>query len=80
MPREVVRIAEAELTGIGIGSTGWLFPSPENLAMWIFFRWKGCNPVKDPRRAFGAGGWKMMEMLQALGAAAWARAEEANRG
>jgi glucokinase len=54
MLREVVRMAEAELTGIGIGSTGWLFPFTGEFGDVDFFPgWKGCNPVKDLGREFG---------------------------
>lgn len=53
MLRESAKIAQAELTGIGIGSTGWVYPFTGEFGDVDFFPgWKGCNPVKDLAREF----------------------------
>jgi glucokinase len=54
MLREVARQADAEISGIGIGSTGWVYPFTGEFGDVDFLpAWKGCNPVKDLERAFG---------------------------
>jgi glucokinase len=54
MLREVARQAGAEISGIGIGSTGWVYPFTGEFGDVDFLpAWKGCNPVKDLERAFG---------------------------
>jgi glucokinase len=54
MLREVARQAGAEISGIGIGSTGWVYPFTGEFGDVDFLpTWKGCNPVKDLERAFG---------------------------
>jgi glucokinase len=51
--REVARKAGAEISGIGIGSTGWVYPFTGEFGDVDFLpAWKGCNPVKDLERAF----------------------------
>ena len=53
MLREAARIANVELIGIGIGSTGWVYPFTGEFGDVDFFPgWKGCNPVKDLEREF----------------------------
>ena len=54
MLRDVARQAGAEISGIGIGSTGWVYPFTGEFGDVDFLpAWKGCNPVKDLERAFG---------------------------
>jgi glucokinase len=54
MIREVAHQAGAEISGIGIGSTGWVYPFTGEFGDVDFLpAWKGCNPVKDLERAFG---------------------------
>ena len=54
MLREVAREAGAELTGVGIGSTGWVFPFTGEFGDVDFLpTWKGCNLVRDLESAFG---------------------------
>jgi glucokinase len=53
MLREAARIANAELSGIGIGSTGWVYPFTGEFGDVDFLPgWKGRNPVKDLSREF----------------------------
>jgi len=54
MLREVARQTGVQLSGIGIGSTGWVYPFSGEFGDVDFLpAWKGCNPVKDLERAFG---------------------------
>ena len=54
MLREAAQMARTQLTGIGIGSTGWVFPFTGEFGDVDFFpAWKGCNPVEDLAREFG---------------------------
>jgi len=56
MLHEVTRQAGAEISGIGIGSTGWVYPFTGEFGDVDFLpAWKGCNPVKDLERTFGVG-------------------------
>jgi glucokinase len=73
MLREAARQAGAEISGIGIGSTGWVYPFTGEFGDVDFLpSWKGCNPVKDLGREF-----KVRVALEndgdaaALGEAAW---------
>ena len=53
MLREAARIADTELSGIGIGSTGWVYPFTGEFGDVDFLPgWKGRNPVKDLSREF----------------------------
>jgi glucokinase len=53
MLREAARKAGVEISGIGIGSTGWVYPFTGEFGDVDFLpTWKGCNPVKDLERAF----------------------------
>ena len=53
MLREAARKAGAEIYGIGIGSTGWVYPFTGEFGDVDFLpSWKGCNLVKDLGRAF----------------------------
>jgi glucokinase len=53
MLRDAARIAGVEISGIGIGSTGWVYPFTGALGDVDFLpTWKGCNPVDDLARAF----------------------------
>jgi len=73
MLRESAKIAHVELTGIGIGSTGWVYPFTGEFGDVDFLQgWKGCNPVKDLAREFNIR--VAMENdgdAAALGEAAW---------
>src|SRR6184192_2965265 len=54
MLREAAKQANAELSGIGIGSTGWVYPFTGEFGDVDFLPgWKGCNLVKDLAREFG---------------------------
>jgi hypothetical protein len=56
MLREAARQAGAEISGIGIGSTGWVHPFTGEFGYVDFLpSWKRCNPVKDLGRAFAVG-------------------------
>jgi glucokinase len=53
MLRETARSAHVELSGIGIGSTGLVYPLTGEFGDVDFLpTWKGCNPVKDLAREF----------------------------
>ena len=53
MLRDAARIAGAEISGIGIGSTGWVYPFTGEFGDVDFLpTWKGCNPVADLVRVF----------------------------
>src|SRR5262245_11119628 len=54
MLREVARSAGAALEGIGIGSTGMLYPMTGEFGDVDFLPgWQGYNPVRDLSEAFG---------------------------
>jgi len=54
MLREAARRAGTEISGIGIGSTGWVYPFTGEFGDVDFLpTWKGCDPVADLGRAFG---------------------------
>jgi glucokinase len=54
MLREAAQNTRTEISGIGIGSTGWVFPFTGEFGDVDFLpTWKGCNPVADLARAFG---------------------------
>jgi glucokinase len=71
--RESAQIAGVELSGIGIGSTGWVYPFTGEFGDVDFLpEWKGCNPVKDLAREFNV--FVALENdgdAAALGEAAW---------
>jgi glucokinase len=73
MLRESAKIAQAKLTGIGIGSTGWVYPFTGEFGDVDFFPgWKGCNPVKDLAREFNVrAALENDGDASALGEAAW---------
>lgn len=73
MLRGASQIANAPLTGVGIGSTGWLNPFSGEFGDVDFFPgWKGCNPVKDLQREFGIKvALENDGDASALGEAAW---------
>lgn len=73
MLREAVKQADAELSGIGIGSTGWVYPFTGEFGDVDFLPgWKGCNPVKDLAREFGVRvALENDGDASALGEAAW---------
>ncbi len=73
MLRDTARAAGGELRGIGIGSTGWVYPFTGEFGDVDFLpTWKGCNPVADLSRAFGVH-------AAALGEAAWGAARGKRR-
>jgi glucokinase len=71
--RESAQIARVEIVGIGIGSTGWVYPFTGEFGDVDFLpEWKGCNPVKDLAREFNV--FVALENdgdAAALGEAAW---------
>jgi glucokinase len=79
--REATKIVHAELTAIGIGSTGWVYPFTGEFGDVDFLPgWKGCNPVKDLAREFN-----LRVALEndgdaaALGEAAWGAGKDKSR-
>src|SRR4029077_14044042 len=79
--REAARKAGAEISGIGIGSTGWVFPFSGEFGDVDFLpTWKGCNPVADLSRAFGVRvALENDGDAAALGEAAWGAARGKRR-
>lgn len=73
MLREAAQKANTELTGIGIGSTGWVYPFTGEFGDVDFLPgWKGCNPVNDLAREFGVRvALENDGDAAALGEAAW---------
>lgn len=73
MLRDAARIAGAEISGIGIGSTGWVYPFTGEFGDVDFLpKWKGCNAVADLARAFGVRvALENDGDAAALGEAAW---------
>lgn len=73
MLREVAKQANTEISGIGIGSTGWVYPFTGEFGDVDFLPgWKGCNPVKDLTREFGVRvALENDGDASALGEAAW---------
>jgi glucokinase len=71
--RESAQIARVELSGIGIGSTGWVYPFTGEFGDVDFLpAWKGCNPVKDLAREFHVrAALENDGDAAALGEAAW---------
>jgi glucokinase len=67
------RAGGSELLGIGIGSTGWVFPFTGEFGDVDFLpTWKGCNPVADLSREFGVrAALENDGDASALGEAAW---------
>src|ERR1700680_2212682 len=81
MLRDAARIAGAEISGIGIGSTGWVFPFTGEFGDVDFLpTWEGCNPVADLSRAFGVrAALENDGDAAALGEAAWGTARGKRR-
>jgi len=73
MLRESAQIANTELSGIGIGSTGWVYPFTGEFGDVDFLPgWKGCNPVNDLARECGVRvALENDGDASALGEAAW---------
>jgi glucokinase len=71
--RESAQIARVELSGVGIGSTGWVYPFTGEFGDVDFLpAWKGCNPVKDLSREFNVRvALENDGDAAALGEAAW---------
>ena len=54
MLRETSQKCGVKISGIGIGSTGWVYPMTGEFGDADFLpTWKGCNPVADLAREFG---------------------------
>jgi len=70
---EAAKQAHTELSGIGIGSTGWVYPFTGEFGDVDFLPgWKGCNPVNDLAREFGVRvALENDGDASALGEAAW---------
>ncbi len=81
MLRETARAAAGEIRGIGIGSTGWVFPFTGEFGDVDFLpSWKGCNPVQDLSRTFGVrAALENDGDAAALGEAAWGAARGKGR-
>lgn len=73
MLSEAAKQANTELSGIGIGSTGWVYPFTGEFGDVDFLpEWKGCNPVNDLAREFGVRvALENDGDASALGEAAW---------
>jgi len=73
MLREAAQKANTKLTGVGIGSTGWVYPFTGEFGDVDFLpEWKGCNPVNDLAREFGVHvALENDGDASALGEAAW---------
>ncbi len=73
MLREAAKLADTQITGIGIGSTGWVYPFTGEFGDVDFFPgWKGCNPVKDLSREFNVqAALENDGDASALGESAW---------
>src|SRR5215471_21088171 len=73
MLREAAQKADTNLSGIGIGSTGWVYPFTGEFGDVDFLPgWKGCNPVSDLAREFGVRvALENDGDAAALGEAAW---------
>ena len=73
MLREAAKQGHTELSGIGIGSTGWVYPFTGEFGDVDFLPgWKGCNPVKDLAREFSVRvALENDGDASALGEAAW---------
>ncbi len=73
MLREAAKQANTGLSGIGIGSTGWVYPYTGEFGDVDFFPgWKGCNPVNDLAREFNVRvALENDGDAAALGEAAW---------
>ena len=71
--REAAQKADTELSGIGIGSTGWVYPFTGEFGDVDFLpKWKGCNPVNDLAREFNVRvALENDGDASALGEAAW---------
>jgi glucokinase len=81
MLRETARAADGDLRGIGIGSTGWVFPFTGEFGDVDFLpTWKGRNPVADLSRVFGVrAALENDGDAAALGEAAWGAARGKRR-
>jgi glucokinase len=81
MLREAAQLANTDLTGIGIGSTGWVYPFTGEFGDVDFFPgWKGCNPVNDLAREFNVrAALENDGDASALGEAAWSAGQGKSR-
>jgi glucokinase len=70
---EAAQQADTELSGVGIGSTGWVYPFTGEFGDVDFLPgWKGSNPVNDLAREFGVRvALENDGDAAALGEAAW---------
>jgi len=81
MLRESAQIAKVEITGIGIGSTGLVYPITGEFGDMDFFpEWKGYNLVNDLASAFGVrAALENDGDASALGEAAWGAGKNKSR-
>ncbi len=81
MLRESAQIAKVEINGIGIGSTGWVYPITGEFGDMDFFpEWKGCNLVRDLANQFGVhAALENDGDASALGEAAWGAGKSKSR-
>jgi glucokinase len=81
MLREISRTAAVRLSGIGIGSTGWVYPFTGEFGDVDFLPgWNGSNPVKDLAREFAVRvALENDGDAAALGEAAWGAARGKSR-
>jgi glucokinase len=81
MLREAASIAECEIAGIGIGSTGPVDPLTGEFGNVNFFpSWEGENPVRDLERRFGLSAAMENDAdAAALGEAAWGAGKDKRR-
>ncbi|HKD51850.1 MAG TPA: ROK family protein [Candidatus Acidoferrum sp.] len=79
--REAAKQANTRLSGIGIGSTGWVYPFTGEFGDVDFLPgWKGCNPVNDLASEFGVRvALENDGDASALGEAAWGAGKEKSR-
>ncbi len=81
MLRSAVTTTAVELQGIGIGSTGPVYPSTGEIGDVNFFpHWRGRNPVQDLNRAFGVSvALENDADAAALGEAGWGAGRNKSR-
>lgn len=81
MLREAETITAQKITGIGIGSTGPVYPLTGEIGDVNFFpNWNGENPVKDLERAFSVGvAIENDADASALGEAGWGAGRDKSR-
>jgi glucokinase len=81
MLKESAQTIGVKITGIGIGSTGWVYPISGVFGDMDFFpEWKGCNLVKDLASEFGVhAALENDGDASVLGEAAWGAGKNKSR-